>query len=165
MQSKDLLLLANQQCAMMTFPLLEDLASAPLITGAGSDGNHAHWILGHLVVSEGGFRSMMEGTPNPAESLKPLFGGGSRPQPEGQDYPSYEELLSQLKARHEETVAWIGTLSEDDLDQKSKSIPEGFESLFGTWRQVLLMRPLHWMNHRGQLADCRHAAGRAPLMA
>lgn len=165
MQSKELLLIANQQAPGMVFPLIEDLATAPHVSGAGGDGNHAHWLLGHLTVSEGGFRSMIDGTPNPAESLKSLFGGGSKPQPEGQGYPSYEELLTQLKARHEATIAWIESLSEDDLDQPSQAIPEGFEALFGTWRQVLLMRPLHWMNHRGQLADCRHAAGREPMMA
>ena len=165
MQSKDLLLLANQQAPAMVLPLLEDLATAPLTTGAGADGNHAHWILGHLALSETGFRSMADGTPNAAESLKPMFGGGSQPQPAGDGYPAYADLLTQLKARHEETVAWIESLSEDDLDQKSQAIPEGFEPFFGTWRQVLLMRPLHYMNHRGQLADCRRAAGREPMMA
>ena len=39
-----------------------------------------------------------------------------------------------------------------------------FELYFGTWRHMFLMRAMHWMHHRGQLADCRRAAGRPPLM-
>lgn len=165
MQTKELLLLANQQCFGLVLPLLEDLASAPLVPGSGAEGNHAYWVLGHLVASEGGFRAMMEGTPNTEESLKSLFSGGSTPHPTGEGYPAYADLLSRLKAHQETIVAWIATLSESALDQPSRAIPAGFEPFFGTWRQVLLMRALHWMNHRGQLADCRHAAGRPPLMA
>lgn len=163
MQSKDLLLMANQQCATLVFPMLEDLSSAPHVP-ATAGGNHAHWVLGHLLTSEGQFRTMMDGTPNRYESLKPLFGGGSQPDPTGASYSPYNELLSQLKSMHEATIAWLSGMSEADLDRQSEMIPPGFEGFFGTWRQVLLVRSMHWMNHRGQLADCRRAAGRPPLM-
>ncbi|MCA9048752.1 MAG: DinB family protein [Planctomycetaceae bacterium] len=163
MDSKDLLLTANRQCADLTFPMLDDLADIPLQTAA-KDGNHAHWILGHLLLSESGFRAMMEGTPNPRETLRPLFGAGTVPDATGNGYPPYADLLKQLRAAHLETTAWIETLTEAELDQPGKAVPPGFEAFFGTWRQILLMRSLHWMTHRGQLADCRKAAGRSPLM-
>lgn len=164
MQSKELLLLANRQCAALVIPLLEDLSTATLVSPIPNAGNHAHWVLGHMVVSEGQFRAMMEGVLNPNEKLKPSFGGGSQPSATGTEYPAYDDLLVQLKTLHASTLSWLESLSESDLDQSSKAIPPGFEPFFGTWRQVLLMRALHWMNHRGQLADCRHAAGRPPLM-
>jgi len=164
-QSKDLLLLANQQCAGLVFPLLDDLRTAPLLSPSPTSGNHAHWVLGHLVLSEDGFRSMMDGTSGKCETMRPLFGGGSKPSPRGDEYPSYDDLLGQLKSRHAETIAWLESMTESDLDNTSKGVPPGFEAFFGTWRQVLLMRAMHWMNHRGQLADCRNAAGRPPLMA
>jgi len=164
MQSKDLLLMANRQCATLVLPLLEDLKSAPLVSPVAKGGNHAHWIAGHLLVSEAQFRSLMDGSPNSRESLKPLFGGGSQPVASGEGYPPYEELLGELKSSHQKTLAWLEGLSEADLDQRSKGVQPKFEDFFGTWRQVLLVRAMHWMNHRGQLADCRRAAGRAPLM-
>lgn len=51
----------------------------------------------------------------------------------------------------------------DDLQSAALVSPQ-FELYFGTWRHMFLMRAMHWMNHRGQLADCRRAAGRPPLM-
>ena len=165
MDSKENILFTNCACAMLVFPLLEDLQSAPLVSPVSGGGNHAHWILGHLVVSEGQFRVTMEGGENPNESLKSFFSGGSQPSPDASGYPAYGDLLQQFKSMHEANLAWMQSLSESDLDQPSKMVRPGFEAFFGTWRQVLSMRPLHWMNHRGQLADCRRAAGRAPIMA
>lgn len=162
MQSKELLLLANQQCAGLVFSLLEDLKTAPLVSPG--PGNHAHWIIGHLVFSEGRYREMMEGCPNPCQPLEKCFGGGSTPEPSGSGYQNYDDLFSQLQTMHQDFLIRLGELTEADLDQKTRGIPTEFELYFGTWRQMLLMRAMHWMNHRGQLADCRRVAGRAPLM-
>lgn len=165
MQTKELLVTALQQSYGLVMPLLEDLKSAALVAPTAKGGNHAHWILGHLTVSEGQFRAMMRGIPNPVERLKPLFGGGSAPDAAAAGYPPYDELLAQIAALRNETMAWLESLSEADLDQTSTIVPPGFEPFFGTWRSCLLMQAMHWMNHRGQLADCRRSAGRERLMA
>jgi len=165
MQSKELLLSALQQSYQLVMPLLEDLRSAAHVLPTPQGGNHAHWILGHLVVSEGQFRAMMRGIPNPVDELKSHFSGRSTPVADGSLYPAYDELLSRLVALRRETMEWLEALSEADLDQASKIVPPGFEPFFGTWRACLLMQAMHWMNHRGQLADCRRAAGREPMMA
>jgi hypothetical protein len=165
MQTKELLATALQQSYGLVMPLLEDLKSATLVQPTPNGGNHAHWILGHLTVAEGQFRAMMRGVPNPVEHLRPQFAGGTVADPAGAGFPAYDELLTTIVGLRQETMAWLGSLSEDDLDQASKVVPPGFESFFGTWRQCLLMQAMHWMNHRGQLADCRRAAGRERLMA
>lgn len=165
MQTKDLLVTALRQSYGLVMPLLEDLKSAPHVAPTPKGGNHAHWTVGHLVVSEGQFRAMMRGIPNPVQELKPLFGGGSTPNPVGNDYPDYEDLLAKLVSLRQETMSWLESLDESDLVQASKVVPPGFEPFFGTWRSCLLMQAMHWMNHRGQLADCRHAAGRERMMA
>lgn len=164
MQSKSILILANRQCAGLVFPLLDDLQSAPLVSPITGSGNHAHWLLGHLVFSEGRYREMMQGIANPCQSLHDKFGGGSQPDPAAVDYPQYDELLMQLRSMNDEFMRWLEATSEDELDQLIEGIPPQFELYFGTWRHMFLMRAMHWMNHRGQLADCRRAAGRPPLM-
>lgn len=164
MQSKDLLIIANRQAAAVVFPAFEDLRSAPLISPTPHCPNHAHWLLGHLIFSEGRYREMTLGTPNPCQSLQAHFGGGSKPCPEGKGYPPYDELLSQLKSVQENFLAWVAGLTEADLDQPIKDVPPQFELLFGTWRNCLMLRAIHWMQHYGQLTDNRKAAGRPPLI-
>lgn len=164
MQAKELLLTSFQQSYSITMPLLEDLKSAPLVQPTPRGGNHAHWIVGHLLSSEGRFRAMLRGLPNPVEHLQPLFAGGTTPDPAGNGYAPYEELLAQLVTLRQETLQWLETLSDSDLDKPSHLIPPGFELFFGTWGRGLLLQSMHWMNHRGQLADCRRAAGRERLM-
>ena len=83
MQSKDLLLVGSRQAYSLLLPLLEDLRDAPLVTPSPDGGNHAHWALGHLSVTEGQFRRITVGKDNPLESIKPLFGPGSKPSPTG----------------------------------------------------------------------------------
>lgn len=164
MQTKELLAMANQQAYALTMPLLEDLRTAPLVAPTPG-GNHAHWVLGHLLVSEGNFLTMMRGGEHPFAALQSQFGGKSVPDATGASYRSFDELLSELKAQQQAVMSMLETLTEEELDQPSRNCPPGFEAFFGTWRQVLLMRPMHWMTHRGQLADARKAAGREPLFA
>lgn len=164
MLSKDLLLIANRQAAAVVFPALEDLQSAPLISPGPACPNHAHWILGHLIFSEGRYRELTLGVPNPCQGMLAMFGGGSKPSASGQDYPQYADLLQQLHAMQEEFLDWVGGLTEADLEQAIKDVPPQFELLFGTWRNALMLRAIHWMQHYGQLTDCRRAAGRPPLI-
>lgn len=164
MQSKSVLILANRQAAGLVFPLLDDLQSAALVSPIAGTGNHAHWLLGHLVFSEGRYREMMQGIVNPCQSLHDTFGGGSQPDPNATGYPPYDELLGRLRSMDEEFMAWLEGTSEEELDRVVEGVPPQFELYFGTWRHMFLMRAMHWMNHRGQLADCRRAAGRPPLM-
>jgi hypothetical protein len=163
-QSKFVLVLANRQCAGLVVPLHDDLQSAVLVSPIAGTGNHTHWLLGHLEFSEGRYRKMMQGIVNSCQALQDKFGGGSQPDPKANGYPSYEELLSRLRSMDEEFMALLESTSEEELDQAIAGVPPQFELYFGTWRHMFLMRAMHWMNHRGQLADCRRAAGRTPLL-
>lgn len=164
MQSRELLLTANQHAHSLTMPLMEDLRTAPLVPPTPG-GNHAHWVVGHLLFSEGRFRQIMHGGDNQFEDLQSFFGGQSTPRADGGGCQSYGEMLSALQLQHQAVIASLEAMTEDELDQPSQGCPPGFEPFFGTWRHVFLMRSMHWMIHRGQLADCRRAAGREPLLA
>jgi len=165
MESKQLLIASLEQTQGLVWPLLEDLRSAPLVPST-IGGNHAHWIAGHLLVSEGHMlHVIMRGETNPVERLAPFFAGRTQPDPVAKGYPAYGDVLEELAALRAETLDLLRSLDESALDQPSRGVPPGFEAFFGVWRQCFLMQALHWMNHRGQLADCRRSAGREPLMA
>lgn len=131
MQSKSVLILANRHAAGLVFPLLDDLKSAALVSPIPGTGNHAHWLLGHLVFSEGRYREMMQGIESPCQSLHDKFGGGSQPDPNAAEYPSYEELLSRLRSMDEEFMAWLESTSEEELDQAIAGVPPQFELYSG----------------------------------
>lgn len=103
--------------------------------------------------------------PNPVERLAASFAGSTRPQVQVDGDPAHDELLADLRRMRADTLNPLASLDESALDQPSKAVPPGFEPFFGVWRQCFLMQALHWINHRGQLADCRRSAGREPLMA
>jgi hypothetical protein len=136
MQSKELLLTANQHAHTLTMPLMEDLRTAPLIPPTPG-GNHAHWVVGHLLFSEGRFQQIMDGGENQFEDLQSCFGGQSNPSSDGSGYPSVQRLaLRSAVAASESSHALLETLTENDLDQPCRGCPPGFEPFFGTWRHV-----------------------------
>ena len=150
----------------VTMPLIEDLRDQPLAQPAESGGNHAWWILGHLTFAEGDLlRNWMLGETNPVADLQPLFAGGTSPCTSGTGYPAFDELIEKFQQLRAGTLEYVSTLSDADLDTPSKQCPEEFASFFGTVGRCLSNTSLHWMGHRGQLADIRRRLGREPLMA
>ena len=150
----------------ITMPLIEDLSDQPLAQPSEKGGNHAWWVLGHLTFSEGDLLlNWMRGEENPLADLAPLFAGGTQPCSEAKSYPAYDELIERFKQLRAGTLEHLATLSDADLDKPSKNCPEQFASFFGTAGLCLSNTALHWMGHRGQLADVRRRLGREPLMA
>jgi uncharacterized damage-inducible protein DinB len=74
-------------------------------------------------------------------------------------FPPFDSVLAKCREVREATVAFVDSLSEDDLNTVSAKAPAGFEDTFGTYRLCLQYVADHWYMHRGQLADARRAAG------
>lgn len=166
MQSKDLLMQAMQVSHALVVPLLDDLKDAPMQAPTANGGNHPVWVAGHLAFGEGNlFWHMMRGEPNPLAEWAEIFDGGSEPSDDASKYPPLEELIAKYCELREQSLALLGSLSEEDLDQPSANCPEEYAGFFGTWRQCYLSAALHGMMHRGQLADSRKSLGRTPVMA
>ncbi len=164
MQSKQLLQMALQLNEQAVWPLLDDMASAPLIFPTSKGGNHPLWIAGHLAFSEGMLIwEFARGQANPLAEWKELFNAKTVPTADASKYPPYESVVQKLKDIRKQTLAYLETLSEEDLDKPAQGVPAPFRAFFGTVRQCFLMAAMHPMNHRGQLADARRAAGREPL--
>lgn len=164
MNAVTLLKSALKSSEELTFPLIEDMRDAPLTRPTPNGGNHPHWILGHLAVSEEGIHSVMTGEDHALKHWHKLFGRESEPSDDAAGYPDFDELIAAYRQARAKNLALLETLSDDDLDTPSKAIPPGMESVFGTLGQCFHALAMHWMMHRGQLADARRAAGKDRLI-
>jgi uncharacterized damage-inducible protein DinB len=149
----------------LILPMFQDLQDAQLEGTMPNGGNSAHWILGHLILSEAQMcRGFAMGQENPYESWTALFKGGSTPDPEGKGYPPYEELLKTFSEEREHTISILQGLSEEDLESKPAIVMEGYEEFFPNKAAVFIVNGNHPFMHRGQLADIRRRLGRPILM-
>ena len=143
--------------------LVEDMRDAPLTPPTPRGGNHPLWVLGHITFVEGSVPHILFGEPNPVERWAPLFAPGTEPTSNAADYPPFDEIFRmyrELRARNLELLDRIG---EAGLAKPTVAPPRGLEDVLRTAGDTFLLVALHQMNHRGQVADARRAAGRKPL--
>lgn len=160
MQSKELLKMTLEMSRAMVLQLIEDMQDAPLTFPTPNGGCHPLWVLGNVTLAEGTFiREYILGESNPVGEWKDIFGAGTEPVADATKYPSFHEVMAKSHEVRQGTVALLDSLNEEDLDKPSKA-PAKRQAYFGTARQCFLMTALHWMMHRGQVADARRAAGR-----
>lgn len=162
MKAIDVIRTAMQFSDRATFGLIEDMRDAPL-TAPTPGGNHPLWVLGHITFVEGNIPHVIFGEPNPVAHWAPLFAAGSEPATDARAYPQFDEVLRtyrDLRARNLQILEQLGDMG---LDRPTKSPPRGLENVLRTAGDVFLVVSMHQMNHRGQVADARRAAGRKPV--
>ena len=138
---------------------IDDMREHGFVAPTPHGGCHTVWTLGHLAVIESlAVDEMMQGVPMKYPDWRDLFDGAEVSQ-NADDYPPFEEALAACRQTRASTLELIEGLSEEQLDQRSASVPESVEDLFGTYRACLQYVANHWFMHRGQLADARRAAG------
>lgn len=148
-----------------TTGLLQDMKENPLAFPTPNGGNHPLWVLGHITHSESNLLDVfILGQPNRFPELDSLFGMGSEPTDNADDYPSFDELFQKFEDMRAATLAHLDTLSEADLNAKSNA-PEEFGPGFSTAGGCFTAMALHISFHTGQVADARRAVGKSPLMA
>jgi len=162
MQSKDLLKLNLEMTKGIVLGLIEEMKDAPLTFPTPKGGNHPLWVLGHAAYAEAGIiQEKMLGKSNPLADWKDMFGEGTEPVGDADQYPPFDQVMAKCEEVRQTTLALLDSLSEDDLDTNSKGCDPKYASYFGTYRLCFLMVTNHWLMHRGQVADARRAAGRA----
>jgi hypothetical protein len=145
-------------------PLIEDMKDVPFTFPTPRGGNHPLWVLGHLAWSEGQIiQQCMLGQPNPVGHWTSLFGIGSEVSAEASRYPPFDEIHKNFLNLRAETLRVLNALTDDDLDQPSKNCPPEFKQFLATYADCFRVVIYNTMNHRGQVADARRAAGRKPL--
>lgn len=138
---------------------VEEMREHCLVFPTPKGGGHTLWVLGHLAYVEAlVVRHFMLGEANPLAEWQEIFDGADTSGDIGV-YPPFDQVLAKCREMRESTVALLNSLSENDLDKVSASVPGGFEDTFGTYRLCLQYVADHWYMHRGHLADARRAAG------
>lgn len=151
--------------SQITIGLLDDMQDAPLTQPTSKGGNHPLWILGHLAYSEANIvEHIIKGNENPLIEWKEIFGSSSEPTTNAEDYPSWDSVRGKYEVVHAETMKFLNTLSDDDLETPSKNCPPGREAFFGTIGGCCIVLAMHPVMHRGQIADARRMADRPPLI-
>ena len=146
--------------------LLDDMKDIPLTFPTSNGGNHPLWVLGHLTYSEASLIDvLMLGKEHPFPEWKEIFDAGTEPVDDASQYPSFDEVHQKFQAVRANTLQFLETLTDADLDQESKGCPEDYKDMFGTYGKCLIVLTLHPMMHHGQVADARRMAGRNKLMA
>lgn len=146
-----------------TMQLIEDMRDAPLAQPTPCGGNHPLWVLGHITFIEAGMPAILFGEPHPLERWAPLFAPGSEPAPDASAYPPFDEVLAAYRDLRARNLQFLEQLGDAGLDRPTVSPPPGLEHVMRTAADAFLLMALHQMNHRGQVADARRAAGRKPV--
>jgi uncharacterized damage-inducible protein DinB len=138
---------------------VEEMREHCMVFPTPNGGGHTLWTLGHLAYIESLIvHTFMLGEANPLAHWEETFDGADTSGDVTQ-FPPFEEVLARCREVRGLTVAFLDSLSENDLDRVSAKVPAGFEDTFGTYRLCLQYAADHWYMHRGQLADARRAAG------
>ena len=146
-----------------TMGLIEDMRDAAMTQPTARGGNHPLWVLGHLTLTEGNIPHVLFGESNPVERWGPLFGPGTEPTTNASDYPPFDEILRAYRDLRARNLQILEQLGEAGLDRPTKAPIAGLEQVMRTAGDTFLLIAMHQMNHRGQVADARRAAGRKPV--
>ncbi len=143
--------------------IVEDMQDAPLTFPTPRGGNHPLWVLGHIAFVEADVPHVLFGESNPVAHWASMFGPGTEPTDDPDDYPPFDEVLEMYKRCRARTLEILDQLDDQDLDQPTVEPPPGLEQFMATFGDTLMIVVLHQMMHRGQVADARRAIGREPL--
>jgi len=151
---------ASDKSVMM---LLDDMKDAPMTCPTPRGGNHPLWVAGHIAFVEANVPHILLGEPNPLAHWAPMFSAGSEPATDPAAYPPYEQIIKAYRDARGRNLKLLDEVGEAGLDRPTKAPPRGLEQVLGTFGNTFLIIGMHHMNHRGQLADARRAAGRKPI--
>ena len=123
--------------------------------------NHPTWSLGHLVTTEHGFGKLIGIEPDAPEGWGELFKTGGVPSADPTGLPSKTELIAELERVHDRWKAALSDIDPAVLDAENPN--ENMRSNFPTVGAIIaFILTSHEMDHLGQIAAWRRAAGLGP---
>jgi len=140
--------------------VIDKMSDAPTTFPTPNGGCHPLWVLGHLAFVEGMIPTVLFGEPNPVAEWQKYFGENSEPLDNANAYPAFAEVRAKYLELRGQNLKILDSLTEEDLDKRTKAPPRGREHEFSTFGQSFLALSLHQMLHRGHVTDALRAAGR-----
>ena len=147
--------------ARFTDSILDAIPDEHMLTRAGGAGNHAAWVMGHIIQSTDVIVSMVSGEPRVLdESYDAHFGGGTQPAPTCSEYPSRDTMRTDLQRVRDRTTAWVESMDESDL---FAPVPEELQAFAPDAISVPFTIVAHNLFHLGQVATVPASLGCAPM--
>jgi len=141
--------------------LVGDLTPDQMALQPGGVINHPAWTLGHLVMTADSLAAFLGLESQAPDGWDKTFATGGTPSGDPSVYPSKDELLDALTVQHERVAEAVRA-----ADPASFARPHPNEKLrqhFPTaGDMVVFVMTSHEMNHVGQIAAWRRAAGLGP---
>lgn len=123
--------------------------------------NHPTWSLGHLIMSAYGAGQMIGIEATAPDGWGELFKTGGTPSGDRAGFPSKDELLAEFAKVHELWSAALQGIDPSVLDAEHPN--EKTRAYFPTvGAMIAFMMTSHEMDHLGQIAAWRRAAGLGP---
>ena len=159
MNTKQFIIEQMQMVRGMLNEWVNDIPEDKMTVRAIDGGVHLAWILSHLAWSEAGtINKFIREQPNPMRRLGKACGMGSTVVDDAGAYPSKSEALANLEKVRAETLKFLETLSEDDLDKPVEGGPPEFK----TWGSIFALIASHEAHHGGQISVIWRRLGNKP---
>jgi uncharacterized damage-inducible protein DinB len=150
-----------------TLKLVADLSDEQLVKQPAPKTTHAAWVLGHLLVVDYAFLTVLNGGKPQApawidETFRAIYGAKSEPAADPSKYQSKQWYLERLAVAHEQVIAKLRTINPADFDapHPDPARRERFPTVghvipfYGIW---------HESYHAGQLSTWRRVQGLPPV--
>jgi hypothetical protein len=139
---------------------VQDVPQSRMAEQPGGLVNHPAWTLAHLSAAAGFLLTLLDDRSVPSVDAEfKQFGPGSIPSVDAKAFPTKEELLDRLAARHALVVAAV---EQKHADYFSRPTPESLRAFAPTiGRIAVYLLASHESYHLGQLMQWRRAAGLA----
>jgi hypothetical protein len=125
--------------------------------------NHALWFAGHMAASDNWMISMV--APERAKQMdewNALFGTGSQPTSDPDNYPPPAEVLDAMRERRGVLIELLKGSSDKEL---AKASPEAILDFCPDYGAIFESTAWHEALHAGQVTLIRRALGHAPLFS
>lgn len=134
---------------------IHDLSDEEMVQQPSGVPNHGAWTLGHVIFSCQAMAAELGAAPWLPDDWESVFGYGSTPRSEGQEYPKKAELQNLLA---DATTRLSDTLRSADSSVLTRQLEDDdFPTMGHVFLQVIVA---HTAYHAGQLAMWRRAMGK-----
>ncbi len=144
----------------VTLGLLEDLPDDKLLHRSLPDGNHALWLIGHILWDDDFFLTGLAHRPSKLpDGWNERFRTGSTPCDDVQAYPPRGALMDKITALRSELVGWFCSFGPHELAQP---LPEAFARFGDSYGKLMSTLAWHEGLHAGQLTVIRKSLNLRP---